>query len=194
MAQTIRAFVAWIPPSDLVQRCIEVQGALRAVSGEHPHLRPRWVRPEQLHVTLRFLGEVTPAQLAELREEVQRLPWGAAQVTGLTLTAFPSETRARVVVLTLTEPAGWMRRWAEALEAAAARAGLPPEPREFRPHLTLTRLDAADVREWISGVQPPVGSWESSEIVGFRSELEVQGARYTRLWRRDEVPQGVSKQ
>lgn len=145
----------------------------------------KWVRPEGLHITLKFLGELaeqlaqeTVAQLAELL--VQAPLEVPVRLAGAGF--FPDLRRPRVAWLGGEAPG--LERWARAAEEAAALCGVPEEPRGFSLHVTLARLS----RPWPEGAVrrflEEVGRWElppfmAREIVLFESTLTPRGAIYT---------------
>ena len=147
----------------------------------------RWVRPEALHVTLRFLGDVAAPQAEPLaRRAAGELAALAPFPMRLGPAAlFPSPRRPRVVALAL-EPEAPLAALAEALERAAVAQGFAPEPRPFRAHLTLGRVRERRFPA-VSGVAVPAEETAVSEAVLFRSELRPEGSRYTPLFR---VPLG----
>lgn len=117
--------------------------------------RLRWVRPERIHLTLKFLGEVAEPQVADLGRALARAVPGSTspfelQVRGVG--RFPSGSRPRVIWAGLETVSGVQTDALDALrervEGAAADAGFPREARPFRPHLTLARLGEG---------RPPVG-------------------------------------
>jgi len=148
----------------------------------------RWVREESLHVTLRFLGATDPAVLPEITRRVA-VQTRALAPFALRLGepgAFPSPRRPRVIVLGL-EPPEPVVALAEAVERGVVDAGLPPEERPFRPHVTLGRVRerrraalALDVTAPVTGLDE---AWDVTETVLFQSETLRSGARYTALQR-----------
>jgi 2'-5' RNA ligase len=147
----------------------------------------RWVRPEALHVTLRFLGEIDPArapalasrarlELAELSPFVLRL--GPAEL-------FPTPRRPRVVALGL-EPAAPLEALALAVERAVVAEGFAPEERGFRAHLTLGRIQGRRFPS-VAAAPLPEAEFAIEEAVLFRSELSPGGSRYTPL---ERIPLG----
>ncbi len=149
----------------------------------------RWVRPEGMHLTVKFLGEragefvealdgAVPAALSGLSAVTVRLGGGGF---------FPNERHPRVAWV--GGQAAGLDGWARAVDEAAAALGAEREVRTFSLHLTLARLE----RPW--GVQAvehflvQVGKWRFPEfvvreLVLFRSELTPAGAVYTpqRRW------------
>lgn len=177
-ARGIRSFIA-----------IELEEAARgAAAGVVDALRRqpdgdavRWIRAESLHVTLRFLGNVEPEILPELAGAVAR---EACEVPAFELRlgpvhAFPSSRRPRVVALSL-EPLEPLRELAAAVERGVVAAGLEPEARPFRAHLTLGRIRGRFALPDAVPDPDPSPS-EVREIVLFRSDLEPSGARHTPL-------------
>jgi len=173
----VRAFVA-------LELDDATRGRLRSLVGE---LRERvegasWVRPEGMHLTLRFLGDASPSALEamkpRLREAASRCPAAAPAVSGLGL--FPERGRARVLWIGIAVPPAVVALQAEC-EAAAVAAGFAPEPRAFSPHLTLGRWRDPAPRPEL----PPrdLGPASLRSLVLFRSDLDPGGARHTPLQR-----------
>jgi len=140
----------------------------------------RWVRPEGLHVTLYFLGNIAWSQATPLARSVEEevrgiepfdLVLGAARL-------FPSARRPRVVALDV-EPAEPVAQLAAAVERGVVREGFDPASRSFRAHLTLGRIQKGrgpDPSGAAAAASSPVDA-----VVLFRSELSRSGARYTPL-------------
>jgi RNA 2',3'-cyclic 3'-phosphodiesterase len=135
-ARRRRLFVAVDVPSE-VQRAVD-----RAIRPWRWTLEARWVAPEQRHVTVRFLGAVDADAIDLVGVGVAAAAGSVAPVeTRLAgLGAFPSERRARVLWAGIDDAAGRLAAIAAALDAALVPR-FPPEPRAFRPHLTLARID-----------------------------------------------------
>ncbi len=145
----------------------------------------RWTRPEGIHLTLRFLGEVAPEDDAPRRAAWRAVAAGSGPISFRVggVGVFPAPARPRVLWVGVdAEPRERLAALADAFEEAARREGFAPETRPFRPHLTLARA-ARDERP----AAPPdtdtgiLGEVTAREVVLFRSELLPQGARYTKL-------------
>jgi 2'-5' RNA ligase len=146
----------------------------------------RWIRAEAIHLTIRFLGEV-----AEEEDARQRVAWRRASAscprvrfrvggTGV----FPPRGGPRVLWAGIggIEPSDGLTRLSEAMERAARAQGFRPETRPFRPHLTLARAGRRGRPDRPEDSDAAVvGEVEVREVVLFRSRLDPQGARYTRL-------------
>ena len=99
----------------------------------------RWTRPEQLHLTLRFIGEVDGGLFADIREELAGIsaePF-SLQLDGLGV--FPPRGRPRVIWAGLRRSKALLRLRNQ-IESALARVGIARETRKFSPHITLARL------------------------------------------------------
>jgi 2'-5' RNA ligase len=179
--ENIRAFIA-IEFDDSVRRAAaKLVRALREGPGGD---RVRWVRPENLHVTLRFLGDVESARVSSiarnLREAVAGLRCFSMQLGRVGF--FPSARQPRVVALEVA-PREPLEQLAEAVERAVVESGLEPEKRRFRPHLTLGRTRGRKTPPVTAPVTAGGESLIVDEIVLFRSELTRSGAIHTPLER-----------
>jgi 2'-5' RNA ligase len=178
----MRAFVAVPTPTSLRTRLSAIQEELGPrLSGV------RFVRPESIHLTLRFLGETSQGQARDLegrlRAAAAACPRASAPIGGLGL--FPERGSPRVlwVAVSLSEPALALQR---ACEAAAVSVGFPPEERPFRPHLTLGRWKDRAPRPELPAVD--LQALPVEEIVLYQSDLVRSGAVHTPLTR---FPLGV---
>lgn len=148
----------------------------------HP-LPGRVVRPENWHLTLRFLGEVDETAADRVIREVDAAGRGPAfPIRWGSLGAFPRPRRASVLWLGLESGAVEAERLAAVVEEAVEAAGFPPEDRPFRSHLTLSRLRPdQDVTPVLEAV-PPVGlSMMVDRVVLYRSHLGPGGPRYEQV-------------
>ncbi len=132
----------------------------------------RWVQPEGLHLTLRFAGNLedqVAAGLAAALRTVHHPPFDL-RLSGTG--TFGGSRRASVVWLGLVAGRAEAASLAAECERACQEAGLPPEARSFRPHLTLAR--ARDRRGSVLPLlpdSPELPAWRAEEFVLFRSEL-----------------------
>jgi 2'-5' RNA ligase len=175
----MRLFVAVELPEPLRQS-IAVAGTRR--DGWPP---ASWVRAENLHLTLAFVGEVDEARIGGLEAALRRHAAGAAPFSARTAAAgaFPSQGALRVVWLGL-EPTVDFAGLARLARAACAEAALPFDEKPFAPHLTLARCKPpwpAATRERLAKLAPrrPL-ELEIGAIAIVASELGPSGPRYTR--------------
>jgi RNA 2',3'-cyclic 3'-phosphodiesterase len=177
----VRLFVALDIPDEVRRAIGEMIARLRNVARG-----ARWVRPEGVHVTLKFIGE-TPPERVNAIEGALRAARAAASVEAKFRGAgfFPNERHPRVFWAgveaspNLAELAGDVDRRLSAL-------GIAAESREFRPHLTLARFKSEDglprLQEEIKKLEPfDFGSMRASEFYLFQSQLGPSGAKYTKL-------------
>jgi len=181
---TIRAFVALNIPIAVIRRVADLQADLRT-KARKAKIRVGWVPPPNMHVTLKFLGNI-PAEGASiisdrLREKLADRAAFKVQVKGLG--AFPSREKPRVLWLgTLCEDdelsalAADMDQWLDDL-------GYPKEKRAFHPHLTLGRVKSPRPSvDLLEGYETrEVGHCVAAEVALYESEIHRRGAEYTAL-------------
>lgn len=185
---TLRTFVAVELDEELRGNLAHLQRRLR------DRVAPRsvrWVRPEGIHLTLKFLGDTPLAQVDEVKAALAQ---AVREVQPFTFTVenlgcFPNSRRPRVVWVGLHEPSGALHRLREAVEAQVAPLGFPTERRSFHPHLTLGRVQryasTSEVREIgdvVSGSNIGIVDEMAVAAVSYiKSELKPSGAVYTTL-------------
>lgn len=146
----------------------------------------RWIPPESLHLTLKFLGSIDAAQ----HHATEALLHQAASETGSCsmslagLGAFPASGAPRIVWVGVGEGREALTRFAEGIRAQGRGIGWPEEERAFAAHVTIGRFrsprGAAALRRALSTAAwtaPP--AWTVSEVVLFESCLAAGGSRYT---------------
>jgi 2'-5' RNA ligase len=173
---------------------VELPGAVRDVLaaglGRLKRNQPgaRWVRPEGIHLTLKFLGERPEGFVAEI-DRAAAVALAAMPAIGVHLGGggfFPNEHHPRVAWVG-GEAAG-LEGWARALDDAAASLGVERESRPYAPHLTLARLERPWGVQAVEHFRVEVGKWRfpefaAREAVLVRSELTPAGPVYTVLRR-----------
>ncbi len=150
----------------------------------------RWCRPEQLHLTLKFLGEVSTDALSAIGEVV-RFASRPIEPFNLTLEgvgAFPSPRSPRVLWVGLRDPARACERWIDAADPPFESLGFSRETRRFQPHVTLARSQTAAgaraLSDCVRAAELPVDERvRVGEVVLFESRLLPGGAEYTALLR-----------
>lgn len=175
----MRLFVALEIPSGVRQNLATLVDSFRAISKE-----PRWVRPANLHVTLKFLGEVAEAKVDEVRSalgEIRSDNAVALEFRGLGF--FPNETHPRVFWAGM-EASPNLKTLAGYIEGAMEKLGIPREKREFSPHLTLARFERPRLPETLREIitdnqQRQFGSLRTNEFHLIQSRLKPAGAEYT---------------
>jgi 2'-5' RNA ligase len=167
----IRAFLAIELPEALRPGLAQVQGELKRSRAE-----VRWVPPGNIHLTLKFFGNVPEDDIGSLALHLQ------VTIAG----AFPSPKSPWVVWLGLGGDVVPLTRLYQRLEKAFAVLGYLPEGRAFHPHLTLGRVKSPVNREKLASMLaklPPL-DWPAftvKELILFQSVLSPQGSKYTPL-------------
>lgn len=153
--------------------------------------RVSWVPPENLHVTLYFLGDSPPERLAELMARLRQItpPLPAFGCIVAELGTFGSPRSPRVVWAGVTDPSGSLIHLIEVIQDTAAALGWPLEKREIRPHITLGRIKPGPRDpDWIRRLERDrAHSWgilPVSRLLLMQSHLKPEGARYSIL---DEI-------
>ncbi len=199
----LRLFVAIELPQTWLDGLAEVQSRMKAAIEADPALtgvRVRWVRPEGIHLTLKFIGEVEPERLPAIREQLGQ---AVTEQPGIRLSlarvgSFKDRRAPRVVWAGVQdEPQQSLLKLAESIETWLAAAGVPRERRGFRPHLTLGRLPEAisdAQREHAAAVTtavelPELAPFTAERVSLMQSFLGPSGARYERLdhWPNDPL-------
>lgn len=180
-----RLFVACELPDELKSALGGVQDDLRRLGGE----RLRWVRPEGIHVTLKFLGGVEIARIQGITNAL------ASAVDSFELRLQPASVggfggaRLRVVWVGLQGDVEGLTELAGRVEAALEPIGFPRERRPFAAHLTIARVrdqtPSAERRQLASLVEryepPALPAVTFREVSLMRSHLGPQGSKYERL-------------
>jgi RNA 2',3'-cyclic 3'-phosphodiesterase len=146
----------------------------------------RWVRPEGIHVTLKFIGEVSEDRASPIRSALEKIQSPAPVEMAFRGTGFfPNERRPRVFWAGI-EASPNLAQITAGIEAQLEPLGIARETREFRPHLTLARfddlrgIDALHAALCESPAQE-FGAVKTSEMYLYESKLGRGGAQYTRV-------------
>jgi len=179
----IRAFLAIDLPASLRPVLSFAQEELKKSGAD-----VKWVPVGNIHITLKFFGNITETQVEDIGEAVTAL---AANQEPFTLTvtdagAFPSPRNPRVVWLGLGGELDMVQEFYRRLEIAFAALGFPPEDRPFSPHLTLGRVKSPAGRTALTQAlahlpSPDAALFQVGEVVLFRSNLTPRGATYLPL-------------
>jgi RNA 2',3'-cyclic 3'-phosphodiesterase len=180
----------------------EIRERIRHFVEEMRELAPsvRWVSPESLHVTLKFIGEKPDAMVKEIGTTLGSVSSSGFRVSFRGCGFFPTAKSARVFWVGIEAEAG-LAQLAAKVEGALAGIGVPAEKRAFSPHLTLARAGGssgapnwrkgdkanprfANVQKRLSEIQSPdFGTMSAREFFLYRSQLSSKGARYTKITR-----------
>jgi len=179
----MRCFVA-VPVADPVRRLIvEVQNALRRADAD-----VTWVEEGNLHLTLKFLGDVSEEQVASLRDlcSAESARWPRIHLNYAGMGSFPERGTPRVVWAGCTGDVDKLAGLAAAVERHAETVGVPREGRPFVAHLTIGRVKSSrNVKRLQAAIENqahvPLGKAEVAEFVLYQSTLTPEGPVYEPL-------------
>jgi 2'-5' RNA ligase len=183
----VRLFVALEIGAEVRDSLAALIEELRAVDAAAARNNARWVRVENLHVTLKFTGNVDDGRLDAIRAalaEVRRIGMVEMRFHGLGF--FPNQRRPRVLWAGI-EASPNLSSLAHEVDARLEQLEIPRETREFAPHLTLARFDPPGISEMLRTATMQNTSREfgiicsTGEFHLFESKTRPTGAEYTRL-------------
>ncbi|MBW2732400.1 MAG: RNA 2',3'-cyclic phosphodiesterase [Deltaproteobacteria bacterium] len=181
----IRAFVALNLPVATLNRLAEAQKVLRRAA-KQANVRVGWVPAANMHITLKFLGEIDAENIYAIRHRLgdRLIAWPAIDLRVEGLGVFPDVQRPRVLWAGLAaKGAQGVCELAEAVEEVLDELGFAREARPFHPHLTLGRIKEGDHPFWTDKRITDAGDGQGGEVVLYRSVLSGQGAEYKALAR-----------
>lgn len=160
----------------------------------------RWVRPESLHITLKFIGEQKPEQVAAITERLQFVKGKSAEIRFAGYGFFPTAKAPRVFWIGI-QAGPELVELASSVDSALAELQIPREERPFSSHLTLARGGGGSGSpQWCKGDGPNAafaelkkrlaamseldfGTMTAREFFLYQSQLSQGGSRYTKLQR-----------
>jgi 2'-5' RNA ligase len=182
----LRIFAATNVSVPSVRKLAELQRKLR--SQQSPELKIAWVPPPNLHVTMKFYGNLVPEQVEAVADAARQAARGVApfEVTARGLGVFPNPRRPRVLWVGLTEGAEPLTALQGRMEEASEALGFERDGRPFQGHLTLGR-----VRQGTEGIDAWLQEYADAdcltstidEIVIYESRLHRTGAEYVSHYR-----------
>jgi 2'-5' RNA ligase len=182
--KSIRSFLALDLPEEILREIGRIRNRLEElIQGDI-----RWVRPEGIHLTLKFFGDISEIDIANIAAVVEKAAAGAAPFTlsigGVGV--FPDSRRPRVLWLGMNGDVPRLLIFQKELERSLQLIGFALEERPFRPHLTLGRIRSPKgltglARVLEKGEEYAAAGFLASGLGLFRSELTPRGAVHTRL-------------
>lgn len=193
----IRAFIAIAPDAPVLEGLQRLQRTLQAKS---PAASVRWATRPQLHITLRFLGQVVSARTDELTRGLEEVCAGHGPflLRAENLGCFPDARNPRVLWVGITGQLTELMALQEAVTKQTASWGDHTEERAFQPHLTIGRVKGGAREAWLIGEQVnaqcpfSLGEWRVKRVDLVQSILAPQGAAYVCLKSVPLTPQGES--
>ncbi len=181
--QSIRSFIAIELPPETRAGLGRVTAILKASAGD-----VRWVKTDDVHLTLKFLGDVEEERIPEIAGCIERCiedtPPFSIAVRGLG--AFPGDHNPQIIWIAAADESGRLSGMQLSLENGLFRMGFKKEKRSFAPHLTLGRLKSPRgkeaVRRGLAALKnADCGSYTAEAVCLFKSDLRPGGAVYTLL-------------
>jgi 2'-5' RNA ligase len=189
----MRLFVAIDLDESIRQRIVRF---LEGVSGFAPDVR--WMKPEALHLTLKFIGEFPDAKLDGLKTALANVRCEPFNISFSGMGFFPTAKSARVFWIGVNADER-LQKLASAVDEVTANLGIQREARAYTPHLTLARAGSGrpsrgkddkpnnrfqKLRERLENVpQPEFGTMTAREFYLYQSKLSPKGSEYTKLER-----------
>ncbi len=179
----IRTFLAIELPRALLSKIEEVQGDLRSSQAD-----VRWVNPENLHLTLKFFGNIDQSRIEpivqSIDQAVQETPPILLRVKGMG--AFPNLKNPRVIWIGVEDGKEEVTSFQKKLEIGLKKIGFPPDDHPFHPHLTLGRMRSSRGKEDLIKRmeryrEDEFGEVQVEKVILFKSDLRPSGPIYTSL-------------
>jgi 2'-5' RNA ligase len=172
---------------------VELPDAVRARLEDHVRrlrkevsdVAASWSRVDNIHLTLKFFGNVEVKRIEKISAAAERVvkQFAAFQISVGETGVFPRPSRPQVLWIGVSDPSGQLAALQKKFEDECAAEGFPKEDRAYRPHLTIARLrkpeGARQLAEAHLGMKFEPIEVEVKELVVFRSELSPKGSKYT---------------
>jgi len=169
-----RMFVAIRPPEDVAEALLDT---MENIPGA------RWQDADNLHITLRFVGEVDRHTADDLETALESVLFAPFPLNIEGVGHFEGSRRAKAIWARVA-PSGPLDELQMRVEMACRRAGLPPETRKFVPHVTLARLNSGSgpIGDWLlANGTLNLGPWTVRDFSLFESDLTPNGAIYSEI-------------
>jgi 2'-5' RNA ligase len=183
MSPTIRSFIALELPPSVISLLGKVQEDLKSM-----RLRAKWVRPENIHLTLKFLGNINPGDIDKIGRAMMDAvdDFTAINLVARGVGVFPGIRRARVIWVGLGGQIQLLFAMQRLLEDSLAALGFEKEKRPFQGHLTLGRFRQTVNPSTLRQIMQEYSNLSSEEftarrIILFKSDLKPTGAVYSQL-------------
>ncbi len=184
--EEVRSFIAIELPAEVKQKMGELEARIR----KQREFNCKWVDPESIHLTLKFLGNVSSGMVSQLTDAMTAAVAGTApfrlEVTGTGV--FPNPQRVRVVWVGVKGDVDVLTALQRRLDKGLASLGFPPEDRPFSPHLTIARVrdevgppERQALGKLIAATEFAGGSFTVESYSLMRSVLSRQGPVYSQL-------------
>jgi 2'-5' RNA ligase len=180
MSDTWRVFCAIDLPPDLKQKLAAHSSQVRAATD----VKANWIYADNVHLTVKFLGEIPVSQVERLSESVARAtkPLAPFKLIAEHCGVFPTHGPPRILWIGITDPDKQLAHLHVRLEEECAIAGFPKEPRPFHPHLTIARLRHSENARSLSTAHRALNfepaPIDVSQLLLIRSQPGKEGSKY----------------
>ena len=185
MTDDIRAFIAIELPEEIKLKLDEIQEMMKK-----GRTRAKWVAPESIHLTLKFLGGISQDTALTVTQAMEESALGTAPIhLGVSgLGVFPNDKRVQIVWAGVSGEVDKLTQLQKELDSRLSKLGFAPESRPFTAHLTLARMrdEAAPpereaLGKLVQSSQFEGGAFTAASISLMRSQLRREGPLYTRI-------------
>lgn len=176
----MRIFIAFPVTDEIVREVTEIQSDLKKILGAEA---VKWVNPEQAHVTVEFLGEVSSVRLVQATETLAK---AAKELKPFVLEisevkVFPRLEQPKILYISLRTNHEELARWRARLHAMLLAEGFNPDGKLWRAHLTIGRVLEQSGRLTFNPPKIRPGHWQVNTVALYQSELLPAGPRHTLL-------------
>ena len=178
----IRTFIALDTPETVTKVALSLQSSVKV----NPKA-VRWVRKENIHITLRYIGPTAPEEVEKINRLLSEI---VGQNSDLSLNVsgtgcFPKKERPRILWLGVDGDVVELKLLVEMINSEMVQLGYPQEERNYSPHISIGRIRypqkvTPDVTDFLSAEYEPI-SWNIPKIIFYQSELLPSGAIYSIL-------------
>ncbi len=182
MSDKLRIFIAIEIPT-VIQDGLRI--LIESLRGSCEDARIRWVKPESIHLTLKFIGDIPHESVREITETLEKLSPKSSifTLTVAGIGCFPNNAQPRVLWVGIREDGGKLTTLQKDIDLALEPLGIMPETRPYHAHLTVGRVKKPGtvgklVSEMNTGM---IGQMQVDKFSLIRSDLRPDGAKYSNL-------------
>lgn len=182
MEESIRTFIALLINDELKNKLKQIQEALRSANAD-----VKWIAPEGMHLTLKFLGNIGFSQIAGACKAVAEIAdkFSSFPISLSSVGAFPSINCPQIIWVGVDEGKEIIYEMNQQIENRLAMLGFKKEKKRFNPHLTIGRVRSlngfTELTKRIATIETPVERIVVSDICIMKSQLNSQGAIHSVL-------------
>jgi 2'-5' RNA ligase len=179
--ETLRTFIALDMPPEIKAALGKYTQPLKSLRG-----RVSWVKPENMHLTLKFLGDTPADKIDSIAAALQEIAAAATPFSAEVVDSgvFPNENYPRVLWVGLEEKTGALLNLVKAIDERMHQFGFAKEKRSFTAHLTIGRAKDTKIPEIVRALREksfPAMLAQFNEIIFMKSDLQPGGSVYTPL-------------